>query len=173
MDALVKQHCAFLFNRHPSLASPHLPIYNEGWTLWDGPSKIPSLNRPTLYGLIMDPVTQTWWVRHKHFPLEAKETIDWEACSEDMLALKPGHQRWITKHASAKCGVGTTLVKWKYQDDDKCPRCNASEDTAHVLRCQAKGANEAWSGSMAKLMTYLVESRTHPCLQRAFFENLS
>jgi len=34
--------------------------------------------------------------------------------------------------ASANCGVGTALVKWKYQDDDKCPRCNASEDTAHV-----------------------------------------
>jgi len=121
----------------------------------------------------MDHVTQMWWVRHKRFPLEAKETIDWKACSEGMPALKPSRRCWITKHASANCGVGTTLVKWKYQDDDKCPRCNASEDTAHVLRCQAEGANEVWSESMAKLTTYLVESRTHPDLQRALLENLS
>jgi len=173
MDALVKQCSAFLFKRLPSLASPHLPIHNEGWTLWGGPSKITSPSRPTLYGLIMDPVTQIGWVRHKRFPLEAKETIDWKACSEGMPALKPSHPRWITKHASAYCDVGTTLVKWMHQDDDKCPRCNASEDTAHVLRCQAEGANEVWSESMAKLTTYLVESRTHPDLQQALLENLS
>jgi len=33
MDALAKQHWAYLFKRLPSLASPHLPIHNEGWTL--------------------------------------------------------------------------------------------------------------------------------------------
>jgi len=80
----------------------------------------------------MDPVTQMWWVHHKRFPLQAKETIDWKACLEGMPALKPIRRRWITKHASANCGVGTTLVKWKHQDDDKCPRCNVSEDKAHV-----------------------------------------
>ena len=173
MDALTKQHWVFLFKRLPSLASPHLPIHNEGWTLWDRPTKITSPSRPTLCGLIMDPVTQMWWVRHKRFPLVAKETVDWKACSEGMPALKPSRQRWITKHASANCGVGTTLVKWKCQDDDKCPRCSASEDTAHVLQCQAKGANEVWSESMMKLTTCLVESRTHPDLQRALLENLS
>ena len=173
MDALAKQYWAYLFKRLPSLESPHLPIHNEGWTLWNGSAKITSPSRPILYGLIMDPVTQMWWVRHKRFPLEAKETIDWKACSEGMAALKPSRRRWITKHASANCGVGTTLVKWKYQDDHKCPRCNASEDTAHVLRCQAEGANEVWSESMAKLTTYLVESRTHPDLQRALLENLT
>jgi len=158
MDALAKQYWAYLFKRLPSLASPHLSIHNEGWTLWSGPSKITPPSRPTLCGLIMDPVTQMWWARHKRFPLEAKETIDWKACLEGMPALKPSRRRWITKHASANCDVGTTLVKWKYQDDDKCPRCNASKDTAHVLRCQAKGANEVSSESMAKLTTYLVES---------------
>jgi len=162
MDASAKQHWAYLFKCLPCLESPHLSIHNEGWTLWNGASKIISPSRPNLYGLIMDPVTQMWWVRHKRFPLEAKETIDWKACLDGMPVLKPSRRRWITKHASANCGVGTTLVKWKYQDDDKCPRCNASEDTAHVLRCQPKGANEIWSESMAKLTTYLVESRTHP-----------
>jgi len=28
-------------------------------------------------------------VRHKGFPLEAKETIDWKACLDGMPALKP------------------------------------------------------------------------------------
>jgi len=173
MDALAKQYWAFLFKRLPPLASPHLHIYNEGWTLWDGLTKITSPSRPTLYGLIMDPITQMWWVSNNRFLLEAKETINWKACLEGMSALTPSRRRWITKHASANCGVGTTLVKWKYQDDDKCPRCNASEDTAHVIQCQAEGANEVWSESMAKLTTYLVASRTHPDLQRALLKNLS
>jgi len=88
MDALAKQYWVFLFKRLPSLAIPHLPIYNKGWTLWDGPTKITSPRRPTLCGLIMDPVAQMWRVCHKRFPLEAKEAIDWKACSEGMPALK-------------------------------------------------------------------------------------
>jgi len=69
-------------------------------------------------------------------------------------------------------GVGTALVKWKYQDDDNCPCCSASKDTARVLRCQAEGANEVWSESMTKLTTCLVESRTYPDLHQALLENL-
>jgi len=111
MDALAKHHWAFLFKSLPSLESPHLPIHNEGWTLWDGPTKITSPSRNALHGLIMDPVTQIWWVHHKRFPVEAKNTVDWKACSEGMPALKPSRCRWITKCASANCGVGTTLVK--------------------------------------------------------------
>jgi len=88
MHALAKQCWAFLFMRLSLLASPCLPIHNEDWTLWDGPTKITSPIRPALCGLVMDPVTQMWWVHHKRFPLEAKETVNWNACSEGMSALK-------------------------------------------------------------------------------------
>ena len=172
MDALAKQYWAFLFHRLPTLEAPHLPIHNEGWTVWNGNVKVSSPNKAALYGLIMDPITQMWWVRHDRFPLAAKDTIDWQACAEGVPALKPSRRRWITKHASANCGVGTTLVKWKYQDDDKCPRCNAPEDTTHVLRCQGAGANDVWNESMAKLTEYLVESKTHPDIQHALVNNL-
>jgi len=147
MDALAKQCLAFLFNHLPTLESPHLPIHNEGWTLWHGSSIITHPSRPTLHGLIMDRFTQMQWVRHRCFPLEAKDAINWKACLEGMPALKPSHWWWITKHASANCGVGTTLVKWKRQQDDKCPHCRASEDTAHMLRCQAEGGHDVWSES--------------------------
>jgi len=60
MDVLAKQYWAFLFKRLPSLAYSHLSIHNEGWSLWNGPSKITSPSQPTLYGLIMDPVTKMW-----------------------------------------------------------------------------------------------------------------
>jgi hypothetical protein len=173
MDALAKQYWAFLFNQVPSLEAPHLPIHNDGWTIWEGTSKVASPSRATLYGLIMDPITQMYWVRHNRFPLEAKSTIDWQACADGFPALKPSRRRWITKHASSNCGVGTTLVKWKFQDDDKCPRCNASEDTTHVLRCQAEGANEVWNESMDKLTTYLSEAYTHPDLLSALVDNLN
>jgi len=132
MDVLAKQHPAFLFNQLPLLDSPHLPIHNEGWTLWNGPSKTLPPSWPIPCGLIMDPVTKMWWVCHKCFPLEAKDAIDWKACSDGMPALKPSRRRWITKHVSANCGVGNALVKWKYQDDDKCPCCSVFEDTTQT-----------------------------------------
>jgi len=65
------------------------PVHVYGHQDRNGPSKITSPSRPTLCGLIMDPVTQMWWVRHKRLPLEAEDTIDWKACSEGMPALNP------------------------------------------------------------------------------------
>ena len=89
-----------------------------------------------------------------------------------MKALQPSRRRWISKHASSQCGVGQTLVKWKYQDDDRCPRCNASESTTHVLRCTAKGANDVWNESISTLTEYLRKSDTHPGLQEALLTSL-
>lgn len=142
MDARAK-----LFYRHlrlcmPISDAPQIPIYNEGWTVWSGETKLPSPSRVCLYEAIQDPITQLYWVRHQRFSHDARAAIDWDVTAAGMKALQPARRRWISKHASSNCGVGKTLVKWKYQDDDKCPRCRAPEDTTHVLRCKAKGANK-------------------------------
>jgi len=86
--------------------------------------------------------------------------------------LQPARRRWIAKHASSNCGVGTTLAKWKCQDDDRCPRCRVPEDTTHVLRCTAKGANDVWNESVIKLTGYLQKTHTHPGIQESLLTNL-
>jgi len=117
--------------------APHISIHNEGWTIWSGSDKVVAPSRNALHSLLADQPPQMWWVRHNRISEPAKDLVDWETCSTGMRALKPGRRRWITKHASANCRVGTTLLTWKYQDDDHCPRCGRSESTTHVLTCTA------------------------------------
>ena len=173
MDSLAKQHWARVFREVQFDPAPHIPIHNEGWTIWDGTTKLTSPSRNALYDQITDPITQSWWVWHKRITAGAQSHIDWENCATSIPCLKPSRRRWITKHASAQCGVGITLLKWKYQTDAKCPRCNLPESTAHVLTCTGMGANDTWNKSMSKVTQYLVDAGTHPELQEAILENLS
>jgi len=92
--------------------------------------------------------------------------------SKHTKALKPGYQRWITKHASHNCGVGTTLVEWQHQEDDQCPCCGQPEDTNHVIRCTGAGATEIWTEQMNVLTEWMTEANTHPLLQDTLLANL-
>ena len=92
--------------------------------------------------------------------------------SKHTRKLKPGYQRWITKHASHNCGVGTTLVEWNQQNDDRCPRCSHPEDTTHVLRCTGSGATEVWNEHYTALEEWMTETDTHPLLQEVLLQNL-
>ena len=50
--------------------------------------------------------------------------------------LFPAWTRWIAKHSSGNCGVGTTLVKWNYQTDAIFSRCNMADETPeHIFTC--------------------------------------
>jgi len=80
-----------------------------------------------------------------------------------MKALKPGRWRWITKH----------VLKWKYQDDDHCPRCSRSKSTTHILTCTAMGANKVWNENLDKVAQCLANSDTLPALQEAILANLA
>jgi hypothetical protein len=173
MDTLAKRHWAYIFAQVQLTPAPHIPIHNEGWTIWQRSTKIVSPSRHALYALITDPITKSWWVRHKRLTAESLNCIDWDSCAEGMQALKPSRRRWITKHASANCGVGTTLVTWKYQTDDRCPRCGRSESTTHVLTCTGQDASKMWQSNFEKLEQYLTDSDTFPPMQEAILTNLS
>jgi hypothetical protein len=172
MDALAKQFWSHLFLTLEDHVAAPMPIHNEGWSLWDANSKIASPSKKHLYGLLTNPSTQMWWVRHGRFPLEALPLIDWDTNAQGMKMLKPSRRRWVTKHASENCGVGATLVKWKYQDDPQCPRCGEPEDTTHVLLCTGDGATEVWKEGMSSLADYLTDSNTHPGILQAVLDNL-
>jgi len=173
MDALAKQHWAHIYAKVHLTPAPHILIHNEGWTIWSGTDKVVAPSCNALHSLLADQPTQMWWVRHNHISETAKYLVDWETCSTGMKALKPGRRRWITKHASANCGVSTTLLTWKYQDDDQCPCCGRSESTTHVLTCTAMGANEVWNENLDKVAQCLTDSDTLLALQEAILTNLA
>ena len=152
----------------------HIPIYGEGWQIWEGDNKIAHPNSHALYGLIQDPITQFYWVRHRHIPEASQNTVDWTATADFMKHLPLKNRRWVTKHASHQCAVGTTMAKWNFQDTAKCPRCNEDETTTHVYQCKSHQATTQWNESIQQLETWLTDQQTNPklhttlidCLQR-------
>jgi hypothetical protein len=81
-------------------------------------------------------------------------------------------RKWLTKHASANCGVGETLVKWGIQIDSDCPRCGEPETTTHVLRCMSQEAKDQWEKSEQTLTKWMKKMTTLPQLQDVILRNL-
>jgi hypothetical protein len=173
MDTLAKRYWLHLFLQNEIPPIPiHHTIHREGWSLWDGNRKIPRANRKNLYAAIQEPITTMFWIRHGRFTPDDVSNIDWDCCDRGMQSLSAEGRHWITKHASENCGIGTTLVKWKFQDDDHCPRCNQKEDSTHIFQCHGEGADAIWQDNIHKLTTFLVENLTHPELQDALLLRL-
>ena len=149
------------------------PIYKEGWMVYCAGAKISQPSRKALYSQIQDPDTINWWQRHGRFTAVASELIDWHANKQALKKEALGLRRWTTKHASDNCGCGVTLVQWKKQSDDHCPRCCESETTTHILRCPAMGAQAVWDTSIRTLRRRLKNLETHPDLIKAIRFGLS
>ena len=174
MDTAAKDYWQCLQDSGHSMSPPIIQSHNEGWSLWHGDSKIASPDYKTLYHIIQDPTTMTYWARHDRFPEDMMDEIDWEASGHGLTSLPTSRRRWVTKHASENCGVGATMVKWKMQDDAKCPRCGQDqEDTTHVLKCSAAGADEVWQSNMQKLETTMIDLHTRPDLLEALMARLN
>ena len=154
-------------------------IHHEGWSVWEGPMKIPSPTYKNLYRAIQDPVTIDYWTKPHHnqatprLTLAAVPLIDWKSSANFMEDLPFARKRWITKHASDNCGVSKTLMLWTYQDHDRCPRCGDPEDAAHVSHCHGHGADDIWTTSMEELVTLLEQLDTHPSLLHAIPQRLN
>lgn len=164
MDAMAKRYWRFLVKQSPTFPTPiNRQIWGEGWQIWNGDTKITRPNTNNLYSVIQTPITTAWWIRHKVYTEEASQLIDYDATERLMHKLPFSRRRWIMKHASENCGVGATLLKWEYQTDAKCPRCNhPAEDTRHVLLCQGTDANEVFQQSIDTLKTTMEAIDTDP-----------
>ena len=176
MDTLAKTYWQTLVTDPtvPSIPTPkHHTIHGEEWQLWCGSTKINSPTVNQIYDIIQTPITQQWWIRHNHSSKEAQELTDWTATDQFMHSIPINRRRYVTKTASANCGVGTTLVTWKHQDHATCPRCNQTkEDTDHIHKCDGYGADEEWEKGLTSVRTYLEKTLTKPSITDAFIHCL-
>ena len=176
MDLLAKRYwhhlqCSNLDTAAPTPVCHH--IHGEQWQIWAGTTKLTHPSTTDLYNTICDPITQQWWVRNEHTSEQADSLIDWPATKMIMQQLPTNHRRWVTKHASENCGVGTTLVEWKQQQDPSCPRCDQPETTEHVMCCTGYEANDVWDKSIDKLQNYLTDTNTRPEISDAILHCLN
>jgi hypothetical protein len=178
MDALAKEYRTKILALNPNQRASSFQIVNEGWSIWHNDEKLASPGRKILYECVYAPIIlQYWTTPHTltpapRFPPAAATMIDWVATEDLMTCLNPSKQRWCMKHGSENCGVGATLLYWKKQLDDECPRCRASEDTTHVLRCTAHNASVIWNTNMDLMKADLASLETPLQLRTALLNRL-
>ena len=174
MDSLAKAYWRHITVHDPTAGTPqHLAIAGEGWQLWRGDVKVVRPTTDLLYKMIHEPITQQWWVRHGNLTQASVLDVDWAATEASIKTLPLCRRAWAMKSASDNCGVGTTLVQWKYKTDNKCPRCNAPETTAHVFQCTGEDAQSIWDESLSKLETFMTKTMTDPDISSVILDCLT
>jgi hypothetical protein len=111
-------------------------------------------------------MTERFWNGTPPMPVSRPAThINWDACGAALLCPPLGRsRRWVSKHTSGFCGVGTKMVYWKQQPTPACPRCGDSENTRHIWLCiwlcQEPAVYFVWALLMASFSAWLESVNT-------------
>ena len=104
-----------------------------------------------------------YWKEKKKIGHNTSEKVDWE-----ILAKSAGtysRWKWLAKHVSGICGVGTMLQLWKYQAHNSCPRCGAEKEKAeHILLCSESNATNTWNDAVNDLGKWMSENDSDPSI---------
>jgi hypothetical protein len=130
---------------HSATAPVLYPIAGEGFQVWLGDRKLaPAIHRCSLTTFTEKTILD-WHSSHNRFPACYARHINWEVCGAALRRLPMGQRRWVSKHTSLFCGVGTKMVQWKEQLTPACPRCGDSEHVRHVWLCQDPAVFCLWA----------------------------
>jgi hypothetical protein len=123
MDNLAKVFWMQYSHSHPV----SYPLVDEGFQVWLGDRKLSSHPTSVFFDHIHGSTILDWHVSHQRFPACYARHIDWDVCAAALAHLPTGRRRWVSKHTSGFCSVGTKMVKWKEQLTPACPRCGLEE----------------------------------------------
>jgi hypothetical protein len=157
-------------------SAPLHPIHREGWQVWNGDTKFTRSTNTSLYTCVQDPQTQFFWRRKEFFPTPVVPLIVWDTTATAMTRLRQRERQWVTKTASENCGVGTTLVEWKFQDTAHYPRCGFHTELNPQLMChnvKLKALINASRNPFATFISTFKKKKTNPILQRAILHGLN
>lgn len=179
-DLLAKRKMTALLSLHieerKNYRHNHLP--NEScyisWNNAQGQElKICSHLQKTLTFHIEQQRLRQHWKKKNKFSPYAERSLDWTVIHKSHKGTSPAFHQWLSKWITGFCGVGVMMKLWKFQNHDRCPRCNAGrEDTTHVLQCPQPEAVNLWQEEMEKLDTWLTDNKAHPDLQESIILNL-
>ena len=129
MDNLAK----LFWMQHSHSAPAFCPITDKGFQAWPGNCKLSSHQPSTFFDHTHGKTILNWRASHNRFPACHACRIDWDVCATALKRLPMGQRRWVSKHTSGCCGVGSCkLVKWKEQPTSECPPCGEHENASHV-----------------------------------------
>jgi hypothetical protein len=132
MDNLAK----VFWIHHSHSASVFYPISEEGFQVWLSDRKLASHASSVFFDHIHGTTILAWHALHHRYPACYERHIDWDVCAAALARLSLGRRRWVAKHMSGFCSVGTTIVKWKEAPNHDCPRCGLRENARHDWFCQ-------------------------------------
>jgi hypothetical protein len=122
------------------------PISDEGFQVWLGDRKLYSSQSSGFFDHIHGKTLLAWHTSHLRFPACYEWHIGRDICEAALRWLPMGHRRFVSKHTSGFCGVGTKLVQWREQQaSPACPRCDLTEDTRHVWLCREPAVFFIWA----------------------------
>jgi hypothetical protein len=153
---------------------PNIRFENPGWQLEADHEPQETVDVKELYEHTYGKKTKTYWSKKDQLSETATAAIDWKTCGKAFTALPLGKQRWLAKHITHFCAVGTTMLQRKKQDHSTCPRClDPIETTTHVLTCPAPSATSQWKKCLDKVNDWLEDNKTEPQLQETIIARLS
>jgi hypothetical protein len=97
------------------------------------------------------------------------ELIDWRAAGAAGKTAPPLFRLWITKHVSGWCATGRKMKLWKFWDNDRCPCCQApNETTQHLLICPSPGQRSVWDEAVKGFDAWMTAVDTAPDIAHCF-----
>jgi hypothetical protein len=105
MDNLAK----VFWMQHSHTGPVFYPLRDEGFQVWLGTRKLSSHPPSVFFDHIHGKTILNWHSSHHRFPACYARRIDWDACAAALERLPLGRRRWVSKHTSGFCSVGTML----------------------------------------------------------------
>lgn len=97
------------------------------------------------------------------------DTIDWKAAGAAGKTSPPLFRLWITKHVSGWCATGRKMKLWKFWDNDRCPCCQAPDETTqHLLICPSPGQCSTWDEAIKGFEAWMAAVDTAPDIAHCF-----
>jgi len=110
---------------------------------------------------------QQWWIQKGRLTDQTVKCVDWNTVDGTMQESSFHRRKFISKWATAQLPLGKLQQRKRMQDNAKCPRCMAREETVtHILRCPHKRNTRIWHRSMRELDTWLRRIGTDPDITR-------
>ena len=127
----------------------------------------------SLRSSITTDISRQYWIEKKNLQLTSTQ-IDWDLRAHSLRNIPIHEHRWLCKYTTGFCGVGSMLLKYRYQTHTKCPRCGAdNEKTDHVLQCTGAETSTIWKEEIKKLHDWMTSQDLYPELVTLIISELN